>query len=194
LPTRSDGHDITVLLTRWRQGDEGAFDHLVPIVYHELRQAARRHVRREPLANTLEPTDLAHEAFMRLAREGRRVDWHDRVHFFALASTIMRRILVEHARRRRAAKRGAHQTSLSISGSEGAQRPMSLDVLALHEALDRLERMDPRQARVVELRYFAGLNVDEIGEAMKLSVATVKREWQVARLWLHRELSAGSPE
>lgn len=186
-----DGHEITVLLARWREGDKEAFERLIPIVYRELRNVARRHVRQERSSHTLQPTDLAHEAYMRLGREGDRVEWQDRVHFFALASTFMRRILVEHARKKRAMKRRAEIASLSVSVGAGSDQSTTLDILALHEALHKLEKMDPRQARVVELRFFGGLSVEETGEALQLSVATVKREWQVARLWLQRELGAG---
>jgi RNA polymerase sigma factor (TIGR02999 family) len=188
---------ITALLHSWSGGDEQALDRLVPLVYDELRRLARRHLRHERDDHTLQGTGLVHEAFMRMA-EQRSVQWTSRAQFFGWASTLMRRILVDHARSRNAAKRGGGEPVRSIEAlQEGdgateapwpAQPDRLLDILQIDEALQRLAALDERQAQVVELRFFGGLNVDETAEVLKVSPATVKREWATARAWLLLQL------
>jgi RNA polymerase sigma-70 factor (ECF subfamily) len=181
---------VTELLRAWNRGSREALDELVPVVYTELRRLARRQLARERPDHTLEPAALANEAFLRIAGY-QRVGWQDRAHFFAIAARIMRRILVDHARRRRARKRGASPTR--VSSVDLVVPARSVDIEALEEALTRLEALDPRQGQVVELRYFGGLSVAETAEALQISPATVKRNWSVAKLWLRRELARAGP-
>lgn len=188
------GADITGLLMAWRAGDEGALNDLVPIVYGELRRQARRALRREAEGHTLQPTALVHEAYLRLIDQ-RRAHWESRTQFFAVAARVMRRVLVDHARTRRRAKRGGGATQVTLAEvavSEGPAVDMdatSVDALDLDEALTRFAALDPDKARLVELRYFAGLSIPEAAAALGVSAATVGREWAVARAWLRRELS-----
>ena len=182
---------VTELLLAWGAGEAGALDELLPAVYAELQAQARRAMRREEAGHTLQTTALVHEAYLRLADQDRIV-WRNRAQFFGIAAQLMRRILVDHARARVAAKRGggAHPVTLAGRGadspSDGGADPV--DVLALHDALTRLAALDPQQARVVELRYFGGLTIEATAETLGISPATVKREWAVARAWLRREI------
>jgi RNA polymerase sigma factor (TIGR02999 family) len=177
-------HDITRLLAAWRDGEQGALDRLVPLVYQELREQARRQLGRERKDHTLQSTALVHEAFLRLAGQS-RAQWQNREQFFAVAARLMRRVLVDHARARAAAKRGASPTRIALEDApEPAVQP-DVDVLAL----DRLAAVDERQARVVELRYFGGLSAEEAAKLLEVSPATVARDWAMARAWLFRELS-----
>jgi RNA polymerase sigma factor (TIGR02999 family) len=178
----------TELLALWGEGRRDALDELVPFVYSELRRLARAQLARERLGHTLQPTALVNEVFLRLGSY-QRIPWQDRAHFFAVAARIMRRVLVDHARRRRAAKRGGKQEPITLSESHVQGKPLNVDLIALDEALDRLEKKDARQSTVVEMRYFGGLSDEEIAEALGTSVPTVKRDWRVAKLWLRRELS-----
>ena len=181
---------ITELLLAWSAGDSAALDTLIPIVYRELRHQAQRALRRESVGHTLQSTALVHEAFLRLVDQ-RRAQWESRTQFFAVAAQLMRRVLVDHARARRSAKRGggAHHITLSEAGAASARADADdVDVLALDEALERLTTLDPGKARLVELRYFAGLSVDETAEALGVSPSKIDREWAVARRWLRREL------
>jgi RNA polymerase sigma factor (TIGR02999 family) len=180
--------DITALLKDWSGGDRAALERLIPAVYEELRRLAASRLRSERPDHTLQPTALVHEAFLRLADQ-RSVDWANRSHFFSIAARIMRRILVDHARKRRAAKRDAAALRLTVSDEAPSERAPEL--LALDSALTSLEKLDPQQARVVELRFFGGLTVEETAEAAGISTATVKREWRTARAWLRREIGAG---
>lgn len=174
--------DVTSLLSAWRQGDAGARDRLVAMVYPELRMLADRQLRGERSNHTLQPTALVNEAYLRLSGLD-RIDWQDRAHFVRMAARLMREILVDHARRRDAAKRdGGHRVTLTGLALP-AEEP-GIDVMALDSALARLEQIDPDKARLVELRYFGGLTIEETAEAMALSPATVKRHWQTARAWL----------
>jgi RNA polymerase sigma factor (TIGR02999 family) len=178
---------VTTLLRAWKQGDEAAGEQLFPILYGELRRQAAHYMRRERRNHTLQPSGLVNEAYLRLARSP-GLDWHDRMHFFALAARVMRQVLVDHARRRRAAKREGWHVTLGDADAPAAP----LELLDLESALAELVALDPRQARVVELRYFAGLDVEETAEVLGLSPRTVKREWQTARAWLqHRLLHEG---
>lgn len=183
---------VTALLLAWGGGDRAALDALLPAVYDELHQQAARALRREAPGHTLQPTGLVHEAYLRLVDQ-RRARWENRAQFFGVAAQLMRRILVDHARSRRADKRGGGARAVTLgtdlpAGDGAAGSPAALDVLALDDALARLAALDPRQARVVELRYFGGLDIDETAAALGISPATVKREWTVARAWLRRAL------
>jgi RNA polymerase sigma-70 factor (ECF subfamily) len=183
---------VTVLLKRWSAGDAGALDALLPAVQHELRRLARSYMRRERDGHTLQPTALVNEAYLRLVDQ-RDVRWASRGHFFAIAAQAMRRVLVDHARGHVAAKRGgagAERVTLSGVAAVSPEQP-EIDVLWLHEALERLAQLDERQARVVELRYFAGMSVEEVADVLEISPATVKREWSTARLWLAHALTTG---
>jgi RNA polymerase sigma-70 factor, ECF subfamily len=189
-PLDAPAADVTGLLLAWGRGDQSAADQLVPAVYDELRRQAERAMRREGGEHTLQATALVHESYLRLVDQ-RRVEWRNRAHFFAIASTVMRRILVDHARARLTAKRGGGVVPITLAGAErgGAPETDEVDLLALHEALERLAVLDPEQARLVELRYFGGLTIEETSEALGVSPATVKREWALARAWLRRELA-----
>lgn len=179
---------ITRLLADWRRGDEAAAERLLPLVYHELKKIAAIHLRGERAGHTLQPTALVHEAYLRLV-DLEQVDWRDRTHFFALASRLMRRILVDHARRRQAVKRSPDQDLPPHAASEEAGLRIE-ELLALDAALDRLAALDERQVRVVELRYFAGLSVEETAQVLDVSPSSVKRDWVSARAWLHHQLSS----
>ena len=181
--------DVTDLLLTWRQGDAAALDRLVPLVYDELRRVARRHLQREEPGHDLQATALVHEVYLRLV-DVDRMTMRSRTHFFGVAATLMRQILVDHARRQRAGKRGAGATMLSLDEVQAAAPASSVDVLALDQALDALSGIDARQCRVVELRFFAGLNIDETAEALGISPATVEREWAMAKAWLFRRMSS----
>ena len=189
---RTSSQPVTELLARWSQGDASARETLVPLVYDELRRIARRSLSSQRREHTLQPTALVHEAYLRLAGRD-SIPWNDRAHFFAVASQMMRQILVDHARKRGAAKRGAGNTiSLSVDEISASEQQPNLDVLALDRALTRLASFDPRQSQIVELRFFGGLSIEKTAEIVKVSPATAKREWTTARLWLHRALSDGS--
>jgi len=183
--------DFTALLEQWRLGDAVALERLIPPVYSELRKMARAHMRREPAVHSLQATALVHEVYLRLVHVD-SMTVENRAHFMAIAGRLMRQILVDHARRRRAGKRGGSATVLSLEGVPQAERtaPTGVDVLALNEALDELASFDPRQSRVVEMRYFAGLTIDETAQALGTSTATVEREWVIAKAWLFQRLSA----
>lgn len=184
--------DVTPLLLAWGSGDKSAGERLLPAIYDELHRQAARAMRREADEHTLQPTALVHEAYLRLVDQ-RRAEWHNRAQFFGVAAQIMRRILVDHARAQHATKRGGAMQQITLGdahqSSSAPEDDTALDVLALHDALERLAVIDPDQARVVELRYFGGMNIEETAEALGISPATVKREWAVARAWLRRELS-----
>ena len=178
---------VTRLLLEWSDGDGQALTRLIPLVYDELRRIAGQYLRRERAGHTLQPTAVVHEAYLKLVGQ-RRVRWQNRAHFFAVAAQLIRRILVDHARARAAAKRGGGLPPLALERAPGPAGGRDLDVLALDETLRRLSTLDPRQARLVELRFFAGLGVEESAEVMGVSPATVKREWRTAKAWLYREL------
>jgi RNA polymerase sigma-70 factor, ECF subfamily len=191
-PTPSDASqpDVTELLQQWSLGDRSAGDGLMAAVYDELHRQASRAMGRESPEHTLQATALVSEAYLRLVDQ-RRVQWRNRAHFFGVAAQLMRRILVDHARGRLAEKRGGglQQITLGDAGSpDDAPNADGVDILALHDALERLAAIDPQQARIVELRYFGGMTIEDSAEALGVSSATLKREWAIARAWLRREL------
>jgi RNA polymerase sigma factor (TIGR02999 family) len=185
VPTSTD---ITRLLVRWSQGDPDALERLVPLVYAECRRIAAQQLRRERGDPTLNPTALVHELYLRLVNQ-RRATWQSRAHFFAIAARLMRRILVDHARARQTKKRGASAIRVSLSAvADQAEDSGIADVLAINEALERLALLDAEQVRIIELRFFAGLTVEETAHVIGRSARTVKREWSLAKAWLYREL------
>ena len=183
--------EITELLLAWRQGDQDACNELAPLVYQELRRIARRHMRGEQPDHTLQTTALANEAWLRLI-DLRRVQWQDRAHFFAMASRMMRRVLVDAARAQRSRKRGGGALVLPLDSAAKLGIRDNVEVIALDEALAGLEQVDPRKSQVVELRFFGGLSVEETAEVLTVSMATVARDWTFARTWLRRELKSAS--
>lgn len=182
--------DVTHLLAAASGGDRGAVAALLPIVYGELRQRAGLLMRRERADHTLQPTALVHEAFMRLVQQ-ERVEWTGRAHFFAVASGLMRRILVDHARARLSDKRGGGATRISLEAGLGLSVTRDADVLAVDQALTRLSEIDPRQAEIVTLRFFGGLSVEEVAAVLDLSKRSVEAEWTLIKAWLRRELNGG---
>ena len=185
--TQPSQPDVTALLKEWSGGDRKALERLMPLVYGELRRLAASYLREERPDHTLQPTALVHEAYIRLTNQ-RDVVWQNRAHFFGIAAQMMRRILVDHARKRQAAKRDAAAWRVATIEVDASDRAPEL--LELDRALSSLEVIDPQQARVVELRFFAGLTVEETAEVAGLSAATVKREWRTAKAWLRREIGA----
>lgn len=179
---------VTELLVRWRAGDNAALEQLVPLVYAELRKLARSHLQREGPGQSLESAALVHEAYLRLAGKN-PPDLQNRAHFFGVAARLMREILVDRARRIRAAKRGAGFTDLCLDEAIGLPHQKNVDIIRLDDALQRLAELDERQCRIVELRFFAGLSLDETSVALGISEATVSREWTTARLWLRHEIA-----
>jgi RNA polymerase sigma factor (TIGR02999 family) len=191
MPDLPRAHHVTELLLSWAQGDTAALDRLVPLLYDDLRRVARGHLRRERPGHSLQATALVHEVFLRLV-DVDRMTVKSRTHFFALSARLMRQILVDHARRRQAGKRGGGATVIGLSEAAeavAAESSSSVDVLALDQALDALSSFDVQQSRVVELRFFGGLNIPETADALGISTATVEREWAMAKAWLHQRLS-----
>jgi RNA polymerase sigma factor (TIGR02999 family) len=183
---------VTELLARWRTGDQEAFRVLIPLVYQELRRIAQHYFRQERSDHTLQSTALVHEAYLRLMKQG-PADIENRAHFLAVAAGLMRQILVDHARRHRAAKRGSG-LKLELNEAISLQVPPNVDLIALDTALNELARLDPQQSRIVEMRFFAGLSIEDTAKVVGISPATVKREWATARAWLRNEVArAGIP-
>lgn len=180
--------EITQLLVSWSQGDQAAAERLMPLVYQELRRLAKSYLRRERLNHTLQPTELVHEAYLRLVDQ-QRVSWENRAQFFGMAATLMRHILVDHARERRAAKRQGKDYALSLSQADRFSRQPDVNLLALDDALKDLVAIKPQHSRIVELRFFGGLTIEETAAVLGISHATVEREWSFARAWLRREIS-----
>lgn len=178
---------ITELLIDWNRGDKAALDRLMPLVYNELRIVARHHLALEEREHTLQSAALVNETYLRLVDQ-ERVQWRNRAHFFAISARMMRRILVDHARQRRAEKRGGALPRLSLDESAGVAKRMDLDLVALDQALEDLSKLDPQQARVIELRFFGGLTIEEISETLDISAATVTRDWVTAKAWLFAQL------
>jgi RNA polymerase sigma-70 factor, ECF subfamily len=184
--------DASALLQAWRHGDLQARDNLLPLVYRQLRHAAAAYLRCERVGHTLQPTALVHEAYLRLVGQD-RVAWKNRGHFFAVAAQMMRRILVDCARERHAAKRPGAGLRVALDDEHvGATRPPEVEVLLLEHALDELTVKDPRQGQIVELRYFGGLSETEVADTLSISRSTVTREWQTARAWLYRRMTVGT--
>jgi len=181
---------VSELLTSWARGDTRARDELLPLVYDELRRVARGYLRRERRGHTLQPTALVHEAYLRLIGRG-RIPWQNRAHFYGVAAQMMRRVLVDHARGRAAAKRPDEALRVTLDEHAATVQPRECELLLLDRALDELITLDPRQGRIVELRYFGGLSEQEVADLLSLSRATVTREWQTARAWLYRRITTG---
>ena len=184
--------DVTRLLSAWSSGDLTALNALIPLVYGELHRIAQRYWSGQPQGHTLQPTALIHEAYLKLVTGG-ETTFQNRAHFFAVASMAMRQILVNHAEASVAKKRGGTQRKLSLDEVDAMVQQEAEQVLALHSALGRLEKMDPRKSRVVELRYFGGLSIEETAQALGISAVTVTRDWQTARAWLAREIGGDAP-
>jgi RNA polymerase sigma factor (TIGR02999 family) len=182
----SEPKDVTALLRAWGKGDEGARDQLLPLIYGELRRRAAAHLRRERREHSLQPTALVHEAYLRLVDQ--QVTWQNRAHFFGLASEMMRRILVDHARTRKRGKRDGTWTRVELDEAVAIEEQRDVDLVSLDRALQELSQLDPRHGRVVELRFFGGLTLEETAEVLGASAATVKRDWSLARAWLYRRL------
>lgn len=183
----TESRRVTELLVRWRRGDDEALASLIPLIYAELRKLARGYLRRERADHTLESAALVHEAYVRLIGSS-SPDWQNRAHFFGVAAQLMREILVEHARRRAALRRGAGVGNLVLEEAIGIAPYKNVDVLLLDDALQSLAQLDERQSRIVELRFFSGLSIEETAEALGISAATVSREWTTARVWLRHEI------
>lgn len=184
----TSSHEVTQLLLDWREGNQAALDKLMPLVYYELRRLARQYLNKERPGHTLQTTDLVHEAYLRLVDQ-RQVHWQNRAHFFGVSAQLMRRILVDRARRRKRQKRGGSALLVSLDELAITSRESRFDMLALDEALNRLAKIDGRKARVVELRFFGGLEVEEAAAFLNMSEVTVMRDWKMAKAWLHRELA-----
>jgi len=184
----SDTHEVTLLLAEWAKGNQNALNELTPLVYSELRQLAAAYLRRERQGHTLQPTAVVHEAYLRLVDQT-SPNWQNRSHFYGVAARLMRQILVDHARRKHARKRGGLKVPLESAVS--FQDGLKPDLLALDNGLTALEKIDPRKCRAVELRYFGGLSMDEIAQALDVSAVTVRRDLRMAETWLHREMQGG---
>lgn len=188
LVTEPSPHEVTQMLIAWSNGDREALDRLTPVVYAELRRQAARYLRRERAGHAIQTTSLIHEAFLRLVDQ-KNVRWQNRAHFFAIAAQLMRRILIDHARRRHRAKRGGSGVALPLEEALAvAAEKSNVDLLALDEALMRLAAVDLRQSQIVELRFFSGLSIEETAAALGVSPATVKNDWNMAKAWLRREM------
>ena len=185
--------DVTQLLRNWQDGDQTARDQFLGIVYDELRRQAARYLRRERADHTLQPTALVHEAYLQLIDQS-RVNWESRAHFFGAAARLMRRILVDHARAHQAEKRGSGEEKLALNEAIAVPESKDLNILALNDALEELARLDERQSRIVELRYFGGLSIEETATITGVSPATVKREWAMAKVWLHNQIKRTSAD
>lgn len=191
MPTDFD--NVTQLLIDWSSGNQQALEELLPLIYNELRHLAHNFLYRERRGHTLQTTALVHEAYLKLIDQ-KDARWQNRAHFFAIAAQAMRRILIDSARRHTAEKRGGPQEKISLDEAPDLSLEPDKNLIALDEALTRLHEIDPQQSRIVELRYFGGLTIEETAEVTKISTATVKREWTMARAWLHQELNYGTNE
>jgi RNA polymerase sigma factor (TIGR02999 family) len=188
--TKASPKEVTQLLLDWSQGNQAALDELTPLVYEELRRLAHHHMRRERAGHTLQTTALVNEAYLRLVDQ-KNVRWQNRAHFFAVSAQLMRRILVDYARKHRYAKRGGGALKVSLDEAAILPEERAADLMALDDALKSLAAIDPQQSRVVELRFFGGLTIEETAEVLKLSQDMVKREWSTAKAWLYQEMSKG---
>jgi RNA polymerase sigma factor (TIGR02999 family) len=181
-------HDVTGLLHEWRQGDKTAFDKLMPVVYGEMRRIAHRYMQKERSGHTLQTTALINEAYVRLVGQ-QEIEWQNRAHFFAVTAQVMRRVLIDHARRLHYAKRGGGALHVSLDDAAVMSNERATELVALDEALILLAELDPRKSRVVELRYFGGLSLEETADVLEISLMTVRRDWRAAKAWLYRELN-----
>lgn len=179
--------NVTEMLNKWKDGDQDALEKLIPVVYDELRRQAARYLRRERRGHTLQATALIHEAYLRLINQA-TIEWKNRAHFYAIAARLMRQILVDHSRRRQAGKRGGSDIRVPLEEAMVTTPGRNVDLVALDEALTRLAEIDPQQSRIVELRYFSGLSVEETAEVLGVSSRTVKRDWNVAKAWLRQQI------
>lgn len=186
--SNKDSHQITQLLIDWSKGSELALEQLIPLVYDELRQMAKRYMRRQPSGHTFQTTELIHEAYLKLAKS-ENYNWQNRAHFFGIAAQAMRHILVDYARSKQSQKRGGFQQKVTLDETAVISSKRSDEMILLDEALQRLMKLDERKSKVVELKYFGGLTNEEVAEFLKISPETVKRDWRFARTWLLRELS-----
>jgi RNA polymerase sigma factor (TIGR02999 family) len=186
----SDSHEVTLLLAKWAKGNQQALDELTPLVYRELRQLAASYLRKERHDHTLQPTALVHEAYLRLVDQSSPC-WQNRSHFFGVAARLMRQILVDHARRRHARKRAGSKVKVSMAEALSLQHGRSRNLVALDSALNALENFDARKCKAVELRYFGGLSMEEIAQALDVSVVTIRRDLRMAEAWLHKEMQSG---
>ena len=186
--TQTETHELTQLLVDWSNGDTAALEKLLPLIEQELRRLAHRYMSRERAGHTLQTTALVNEAFVRLVNR-RNVNWQNRAHFFGIAASLMRTILVDHARSHACAKRGGGAFNLELDETMIVSKQKASEVLALDDALNELARLDPQQSRVVELRFFGGLTVEETAEVLHVSPVTIKREWSTAKAWLYHELA-----
>jgi RNA polymerase sigma factor (TIGR02999 family) len=180
--------DVSIILRAWSSGDRAAADELLPCIYDELRKIAAQYLRKERSDHTLQPTALVHEAYLKLV-DISHVEWQDRAHFFAVAAQVMRHILVDHARARRTDKRGGEVQRIALDEAISFSKEPDVDLLSLDESLKQLATFDEQQARIVELKFFGGLTIEEIAEVLKISPATVKREWTMAKAWLHKRIT-----
>lgn len=183
--------DVTQLLLAWSKGDQSAFDHLLPLVYGELRLIAERYLKRERTGHTLQATALVNEAYLKLVNQQQPVEWQNRAHFYGIAAHAMRRILIDHARSRQANKRGSGETQLSLDDNLVVSNERHRELIALDDALTALAAFDPQKSRIVELRYFGGLSIEETAAVLGIGTATVIRQWRLAKAWLHNELNKG---
>ncbi len=190
--TRKSPQEITQLLHAWRGGDRSALDALMPLVYDELRRLAHRYMRREKPGHVLETTGLVNEVYLQLI-DTSRVNWQDRAHFFAISAGLMRQILIHFARSRDAQKRGAGITRMALGEAAGLPWEPEADLVKLDDALTGLEKIDPRKAKIVELRFFGGMGLEETAEVMKVSIETVSRDWRLAKTWIYREITGRAP-
>ena len=188
MTRRTSPEEVTGLLVAWSEGDENAYEKLVPLVYAQLHQLAHRYMSRERPGHTLQTTALINEAYLRLIDQ-KATRWQNRAQFFGIAAQLMRRILVDHARAKHRAKRGGQDIRVSLTDATSVTKDPDLDLVQLDEALNRLAEIDLQQSKIVELRFFSGLNVEETAAALNISPATVKRDWSVAKAWLHREIT-----
>jgi RNA polymerase sigma factor (TIGR02999 family) len=188
---KAESQQITQLLVDWSEGKEFAKEQLFPLVYEELRQMARRHMRRQPSGHTFQTTELIHEAYLKLANKN-EMNWQNRAHFFGVAAQAMRHILVDYARSKHSQKRGGWQERVTLNENADISTKHSDELIALDDVLKRLAELDERKSRVVELKFFGGLNIEEMAEVLKISPETVKRDWRFARTWLLRELAAAA--
>ena len=188
--TTLSADNLTGLLIEWRQGDKAALDKLTPLIYDEMRRIAHRYVQRERDGHTLQTTALVNEAYLRLTGQ-QKIEWQNRQHFFAVTAQVMRHVLVDYARRRHYAKRGGEAQHIPLEDAAAMSQQRAAELVALDEALDELAKLDPRKGRVVELRYFGGLTLEETAEALEISPMTVRRDWRAAKAWLYRRIKEG---